>query len=89
MRYLVLDDLSKAEAERYFVNLIVKVPVDQRALFKKDLDCFDKVFNLTGGRIIFLKQYVNEVCRRNEPISGSHFKNMCLPHIHFCPFDRL
>ena len=70
MCYLVLDDLSKEEAQRYFVKLIEKVSAQEQALFKADLDCFDFVYSVTGGRIIFLKLYVGEVCRSKMKMSG-------------------
>ena len=70
--YIVLDDLSKEEARGYFVHLIDNLPIEERKLFKDDLDCFDFVFSITGGRILFLQMYVAEVSRSKAKISGKH-----------------
>ena len=67
MRLLVLDDMSQADAKQYFLN---KIPADKMSLFKSDCDSFDSVYSMTGGRIVFLDQYVNDVILKNTAFSG-------------------
>jgi hypothetical protein len=72
MHYLVLDDLSKEDARSYFVQLLDNISNEERTLFNADLDCFDFVYSITGGRVLFLRRYVNEVRMAKAKISGQH-----------------
>ncbi len=68
MRLLVLDDLSQADAKEYFLK---KIPDYRRSLFESDCQCFDTVFKMTGGRMVFIDQYVHEVIQENAPLGNS------------------
>ncbi len=68
MRLLVLDDLTQDDAKEYFLT---KIPDDRRSLFKSDCECFDTVFNMTGGRMVFIDQYVHEVIQDNALLGNS------------------
>eukprot|EP00291_Cryptomonas_curvata_P019881 CAMPEP_0172160678 /NCGR_PEP_ID=MMETSP1050-20130122/5690_1 /TAXON_ID=233186 /ORGANISM="Cryptomonas curvata, Strain CCAP979/52" /LENGTH=394 /DNA_ID=CAMNT_0012830465 /DNA_START=110 /DNA_END=1294 /DNA_ORIENTATION=+ len=60
---ITLGDLPKAEAYRYFEHVIkTKHPEAKRELFPNEAD-FDKVFSITGGRMMYIKQYVGYVAR--------------------------
>lgn len=84
MRLLVLDDLSKSDAKDYFLK---QIPDDKRSLFKSDFDCFDSVFNMTGGRMIFIDQYVHDTIVNNAPPAGYSLPFL-LPY-HFKWFSTL
>ena len=57
----VLCDLSKTRAHAYFWSLVKNVPEDIQTLLGKDIESFETVFHITGGRMYFIKRYVNDV----------------------------
>jgi hypothetical protein len=60
MKTFVLGDLSKSDSHRYFFELIKTLPREFPDLFQLDERSFDKVFHLTGGRMVLIEDYVYE-----------------------------
>jgi len=67
---LVLCDLSKTRAHAYFLSLVKNVPEDIQTLLGKDIESFETVFHITGGRMYFIKRYVNDVKDEKKLIPG-------------------
>ena len=67
LQFLVLDNLSKADAKKYFLS---RIPDDKKILFQLNCDSFDSVYSMTGGRIVYLNEYVNEVISNDCQLSG-------------------
>ena len=67
---LVLCDLSMKQAHAYFLSLIQNVPEDIQTLLGKDIETFETVFHITGGRMYFIESYVNDVKLEKRLIPG-------------------
>ena len=67
---MVMCDLSKARAHAYFLSLVKNVPEDIQTLLGKDIESFEKVFHITGGRMYFIERYVNDVKDEKRLIPG-------------------
>jgi hypothetical protein len=85
MRIVVLDDLSLEDSKKYFLKII---PDEEKSLFKSDCDCFDNVFKITGGRIVFIDQYVHEVILNEAPLQGWSTCIFLSSRVHSILFDR-
>jgi hypothetical protein len=70
---ITLGDLPKAEAYRYFEHVIkTKHPEAKRESFPNEAG-FDKVFSITGGRMMYIEQYVGYVARSGSQPTGDYF----------------
>ena len=69
-KQLVLCDLSMKRAHEYFLSLIQNVPEDIQTLLGKDIESFETVFHITGGRMYFIECYVNDVNYEKKLIPG-------------------
>ena len=67
---LVLCDLSMKRAHAYFLSLVKNVPEDIQTLLGKDIESFETVFHITGGRMNFIERYVNDVKYARKIIPG-------------------
>ncbi|KAL5506590.1 hypothetical protein EMCRGX_G008270 [Ephydatia muelleri] len=62
-KVLVVGDLTKAEAYQYYLNLLdTHVAPEKRGLFGRTEEDFDRIYHLTGGRMYFICDYVNQIC---------------------------
>ncbi|KAJ3078297.1 hypothetical protein HK102_004599 [Quaeritorhiza haematococci] len=58
-KYAFLGDLHEADAYEYYLRRLESiVPENKWSLFPVDQDGFRKVFRLTGGRMLFIDEYV-------------------------------
>ncbi len=69
---LVLCDLSMKRAHEYFLSLIQNFPEDIQTLLGKDIESFETVFHITGGRMYFIERYVNDVKYEKKLIPGPY-----------------
>jgi hypothetical protein len=67
---MVLCDVSKTRAHAYFLSLVKNIPEDIQTLLGKDIESFETVFHITGGRKYFIKRYVNDVEYEKKLIPG-------------------
>jgi hypothetical protein len=67
---LVLCDVSMKRAHGFFLSLIQNVPEDIQTLLGKDIESFEPVFHITGGRMYFIERYVNNVKYEKKLIPG-------------------
>ena len=74
---LVLGDLSKHEAFKYYLEVIKRIREDRQQLFSRDEKSFDEIFHLTGGRMVLIEQYVSEVSRTGIRKTGTFTLNLC------------
>ena len=66
-----MGDLPKAEAYKYFeYALSSKYPAAQRELFPSEAD-FDKVFDITGGRMMYIDQFIETVSMTGSQPTGN------------------
>ncbi len=66
----LLGDLSKAAAFKYYELVIgSKHPEAKRELFPSEAD-FDKVFYITGGRMVYIDEYVDSVAKSGSQPTG-------------------
>uniref|UniRef100_A0A7S0QL78 Uncharacterized protein n=1 Tax=Cryptomonas curvata TaxID=233186 RepID=A0A7S0QL78_9CRYP len=59
----ILGDLSQSESHRYFLELIKSLPRECQDLFPLDERSFDRIFYLTGGRMLLIEEYVYQGIR--------------------------
>ena len=59
----MVGDLSQSDSHRYFLELIRNLPLESQDLFQSDERSFDEIFHLTGGRMMLIENYVNQVVR--------------------------
>jgi hypothetical protein len=80
---MTLGDLPRAEAFKYFEHVLSSMyPEAQRDLFPSEAD-FDKVYDITGGRMMYIEEYIESVF-----MSGSHPTGNLL-RITGCHVDRI
>jgi hypothetical protein len=75
---LVLGDLTWSEAYEYYLELLdtVVTPkhLDRFGRSEKD---FGKVFDVTGGRMYLISNYVSQVCTDGPMKSGERVNQVC------------
>ena len=57
----VISLLPTAKAYEYFLSLVQSLHVACQDLFGKGIEPFEKVYHMTGGRMIFIELYVSAV----------------------------
>ena len=72
-QHLVLPDLSKAKAYEYFLSLVESLPVACQDLFGKGIESFEKVYHMTGGRMIFIDLDVSAVKKAGALLPGPDY----------------
>ena len=64
---LVVGDLTRDEAYRFYLSLLEKLPEDESVLFDKTEEYFaSSVFYLTGGRVLVIKRFIIQTLSENE-----------------------
>ena len=66
----VFDDLSEAEAYDFYLDLI-RLQLE-KDLFQRDPDSFKQIFHLTGGRMMFIRRFVDEAIALKALPTGGH-----------------
>ena len=68
---IVLGDLPKSEAFKFFEDRVEQLPAQFRKLFNTDLATFDEIFKITGGRMLLIEQYLIEAGQMKEEVFRS------------------
>eukprot|EP00276_Gloeochaete_wittrockiana_P007570 CAMPEP_0184645278 /NCGR_PEP_ID=MMETSP0308-20130426/1773_1 /TAXON_ID=38269 /ORGANISM="Gloeochaete witrockiana, Strain SAG 46.84" /LENGTH=366 /DNA_ID=CAMNT_0027074169 /DNA_START=451 /DNA_END=1551 /DNA_ORIENTATION=+ len=58
---MVLGDLTRDESYRFYQREVSRLELAKQELFLKNEEGFAEVFNLTGGRMFHIKQYIRQV----------------------------
>lgn len=69
---LVCGDLSKTDAYKYYLELLDSiVKANARHLFGRSEEDFEKIFHITGGRIYYIRRFVDQICSGRSIETGN------------------
>ncbi|KAJ3086083.1 hypothetical protein HK102_013537, partial [Quaeritorhiza haematococci] len=82
-RTWVLGDLPLPSAHEYYLTQIKSLPLHLHHHFHTDMEGFrDRVFHLTGGRMVFIRGYVQQVCETGPILDAEDFEPIAMAKSH-------